>query len=306
MNPVTASRSDTRDVARRLIVTADDFGASLAVNEGVEQAHRGGILTAASLMVAGAAADDAVARARAMPSLGVGLHLVLVEGRPTLPPERLPALVGADGQFRRDMVRLAIRIFADPAARAQLAAEVEAQFAAFAATGLRLDHVNAHKHFHLHPTIAATVLRVGKRYGMTAIRAPIERGKPGMKAGGVEAWWARALQARMRRAGLLVPDQVIGLAWTGAFTAERMRGALADLPPGLTELYTHPATADTWPGSAPGYRYRAELAALTDALAKDIILGESIPHGDFGSFLSGPAGPSDPAGPFDPAGTSSS
>ena len=271
-----------------MIVTADDFGASLVVNEGVERAHRDGILTAASLMVAGDAAADAVTRARAMPALGVGLHLVLVEGRPALPPEQLPALVGGDGLFRRDMVRLAVRIFADPAARRQLAAEVEAQFAAFAATGLRLDHVNAHKHFHLHPTVAATVLRVGRRHGMTAIRAPLERGTGSIRGGSIEAWWARALQRRMRRQGLLVPDQVVGLAWTGAFTAERMRAALAALPPGLTEVYTHPATADAYPGSAPGYRYRAELAALTDGLAKDIILGESIPHGDFGTFIRSP------------------
>lgn len=266
--------------ARRLIVTADDFGASVAVNDAVEEAHRDGILTAASLMVAGGAAGDAVLRARSLPTLGIGLHLVLVEGRPMLPADRLPALVGDDGHFRRDMFRLAIRIFADPAARRQLAAEIEAQFAAFAATGLRLDHVNAHKHFHLHPTIAATVLRIGKRHGVTAIRAPIERGDRG-----IESWWARALQRRMRRAGLLVPDQVIGLRWTGAFTAERMRAALAALPPGLTELYTHPATQDAWPGSAPGYRYGEELAALTDRLAKDIILRERIAHGDFGFFL---------------------
>ena len=268
----------SRSAARGLIVTADDFGASLAVNEAVEAAHRDGILTAASLMVAGDAAADAVARA--MPSLGVGLHLVLVEGRPVLPPDRVPALVGADGLFRRDMVRLAVRIFADPAARAQLAAEVEAQFAAFAATGLRLDHVNAHKHFHLHPTIASTVLRVGCRHGMTAIRAPLERGTRG-----VESWWARRLQRRMRAAGLLVPDQVIGLAWTGAFTPERMRDAIADLPPGLTEIYTHPATIDSYPGSAPGYRYRDELAALTDGLAVERVRRDMVPHGDFGSFL---------------------
>ena len=93
---------------KRLIVTADDFGASLAVNEAVEQAHREGILTAASLMVAGDAAADAVARARAMPSLGVGLHLVLVEGRPVLPPESIPALVDQTGRFRCDMARVCV------------------------------------------------------------------------------------------------------------------------------------------------------------------------------------------------------
>ena len=261
---------------RRLIVTADDFGASVAVNEAVERAHRHGILTAASLMVAGEAAADAVARARAMPSLGVGLHLVLVEGRPVLPPDRIPALVDDSGHFRRDMARSALRMFADPAARRQLAAEVEAQFAAFAATGLPLDHVNAHKHFHLHPTIAATVLRIGRRYGMTAIRAPLERGTRG-----IEAWWARLLQRRMRRAGMLVPDQVIGLAWTGAFDAKRMRSAIRDLPPGLTEIYTHPATADDYPGSAAGYRYRDELAALLDGEVASLLERKDIDHGHF-------------------------
>ena len=261
---------------RRLIVTADDFGASVAVNDAVELAHREGILTAASLMVAGAAAADAVARARAMPSLGVGLHLVLVEGRPVLPPAQIPALVDSTGHFRRDMARSALRMFVDPRARAQLAAEVDAQFAAFAATGLPLDHVNAHKHFHLHPTIASTVLAVGRRYGMTAIRAPLERGN-----GGIEAWWARVLQRRMRRAGMLVPDQVVGLAWTGAFDTERMRRAIRDLPPGLTEIYTHPATADTYPGSAPGYRYRDELAALIDPAAMASLERKDIDHGPF-------------------------
>jgi chitin disaccharide deacetylase len=272
-----------------LIVTADDFGAAMAVNEAVERAHREGILTAASLMVTGDAAADAVARARAMPALGVGLHLVLVEGRPALPPGQIPALVGRDGRFRTDMIRLAVRIFADPAARRELAAEVEAQFAAFAVTGLPLDHVNAHKHFHLHPTIAATVLRVGAQYGMRAVRAPLERGTKG-----IEAWWARRLQRRLRRAGLLVPDQVIGLAWTGAFTPARMRDALAALPPGLTEVYTHPATGP-YPGSASGYAYVEELAALTDALAADTIATLGIPHGHFRRFLSAAEFPDPPA-----------
>ncbi len=268
--------ADKSPATRRLVVTADDFGAALAVNEAVEQAHCDGILTAASLMVAAPAVADAVARARRMPMLGVGLHLVLVEGVPALPPEQIPALVGTDGRFRTDMARMAVRIFLDPSARRQLAGEIEAQFAAFAATGLPLDHVNAHKHFHLHPTIAATVLLVGRRYGMRAVRAPIERGNRG-----IEALWARLLQRRLRRAGLFVPDQVVGLAWTGAFDTARMRAALAALPPGVTEIYTHPATADDWPGAATGYRYRDELAALIDDIAKTVIVGEGISNGHF-------------------------
>jgi len=274
---------------KRLIVTADDFGAAAEVNDAVEQAHRDGILTAASLMVTGDAADDAVARAKATPTLGVGLHVLLVEGRPALPPECLPDLVDSSGRFRTDMVRTAIGIFTRPAARAQLQAEVEAQFARFAATGLALDHVNAHKHFHLHPTIAATILAVGRRYGMTAIRAPIEprhvlhRVEPGSAGFDVARPWAALVRRRMRRAGLLVPDQVFGLAWSGALDTKRLRGLINHLPDGITEIYAHPATG-IYPGSAPGYAYAGELAALTDSLARKQVLQNGIALGRFADF----------------------
>lgn len=274
---------------KRLIVTADDFGASVAVNEAVEEAHRHGILTATSLMVAGDAAIDAVERARGLLTLGVGLHVVLVEGRPMLPPEQVPALVDATGMFRTDMARMGLTIFAAPSARRQLRAEIEAQFAAFAATGLPLDHVNAHKHFHLHPTIAGTILKVGQRYGMKAARAPIEPAAPlraidGTRTGPrIETAWAKLVRRRMRRAGMVAPDQVFGLAWSGAMTIERVRGLLDRLPDGLTELYTHPATS-AYPGSAPGYDYPGELAALTDDLAKAAIARNSIALGRFADF----------------------
>jgi predicted glycoside hydrolase/deacetylase ChbG (UPF0249 family) len=90
--------------------------------------------------------------------------VVLVDGQPMLPPEQIPALVGPDGWFQPDMVKTAFAIAFNPAARAQMRAEVAAQFAAFAATGLRLDHVNAHKHFHMHPMITSAILDAGHRW----------------------------------------------------------------------------------------------------------------------------------------------
>jgi hopanoid biosynthesis associated protein HpnK len=237
-------------------------------------------------MVAGAAAGDAVARAKRLPRLRVGLHVVLVEAAPMLPPERLPDLVDSTGHFRSDMARLGFDIFAKRAARRQLANEVEAQFKAFAATGLPLDHVNAHKHFHLHPTIAGTIIAIGRRYGMTALRVPVE---PRAVITQVErvpvglSWvtgpYAALLGRAARRAGLKTPDAVFGLAWSGAMTAPRIAGVLQRVPDGLSELYTHPATAGGFPGHAPGYRYADELAALTSpevivaAKRADIALG---------------------------------
>jgi chitin disaccharide deacetylase len=275
-----------------LIVTADDFGAAEAVNHAVEQAHKNGILTAASLMVSGAAADDAVRRARAMPSLRVGLHLVLVEGKPVLPVSSVPDLVDASGAFRTDMARAGAAMFFLPRVRRQLEAEMEAQFGAFAATGLTLDHVNAHKHFHLHPTIAGLIVKLGRRHGVKGARVPLE---PQRVLAAIEPHhttpamvmlttpFARGLRRNFMRHGIAAPDQVFGLAWSGAMRAERLAGLLTHLPEGLSEIYMHPATG-TYPGSAPGYDYRGELAALTDPRMPALIQAGDIRLGGFGDF----------------------
>lgn len=243
-------------------------------------------------MVAGPAAKDAVERARRLPKLRVGLHVVLVEGTPALPPERLPDLVDSSGQFRADMARLGFDIFARPAARRQLAAEIEAQFAAFAATGLPLDHVNAHKHFHLHPTVAGMIIAIGRRYGMAGLRVPVEPRAVIVQAepqtptglGWITTPYARWLAARARRAGLQTADAVFGLAWSGAMTAARVEAVLRALPEGRTEVYLHPATRDDFPGHAPGYRYADELAALTSPAVIDAARRPDIALGGYGEF----------------------
>jgi chitin disaccharide deacetylase len=276
---------------KHLIVTADDFGAAVEVNAAVERAHRGGILSAASLMVAAPAANDAVQRAHAMPSLRIGLHLVLVDGKPMLPAAAVPDLIDKTCNFRTDMARAGAAMFFRPKVRAQLAAEIEAQFAAFEATGLKLDHVNAHKHFHLHPTIASLIVKLGKKHGVRGARVPLEpQAVLGRiekhKASGVVALttpFAWRLKNRFRRAGISAPDHVFGLAWSGAMTPARLAGLIEYLPEGLSEIYTHPATGP-YPGSAPGYQYDQELAALTDPGLPGLIAAKGIRMGGFSDF----------------------
>ncbi|MBV9419994.1 MAG: hopanoid biosynthesis-associated protein HpnK [Alphaproteobacteria bacterium] len=276
---------------KSLIVTADDFGAAVEVNDAVEQAHTQGILTAASLMVSAPAAADAVVRAKTLPRLRVGLHIVLVEGKPTLPAASVPDLVDATGNFRTDMAASAANMFFFPKVRRQLKAEVAAQFDAFAATGLTLDHVNTHKHFHLHPTIASTILKVGKRYGLRAMRVPLEphdvlrKADPHAKLPSAltTAPWAMLSRARLRAAGMRVPDAVFGLAWSGAMTPARVLGLIEHLPEGLSELYLHPATGP-YPGSAPGYRYADELAALIAPRVVEAARNSAISKGGFADF----------------------
>ena len=232
------------------------------------------MLSTVSLMVGGAAAADAVARARRLPGLRVGLHLVVIEGPAALPPASIPRLVGADGQFPSDQLGLGIRYFFDPRVRRQLRAEIAAQYAAFAATGLRLDHANAHKHMHLHPTVGRMLIEEGRRYGLPAVRIPAEPpdvmaacGMPA-RAGGPRCCIAgpACCATQVRRAGLRANDHVFGLAWTGAMTRERLLRLAPHVPPGLSEIYFHPATeADpTIAALMPSYQHADELACLLD------------------------------------------
>jgi hopanoid biosynthesis associated protein HpnK len=260
---------------RELIVTADDFGLALPVNEAIERGHREGILSTASLMVAAPATQDAVERARRLPSLRVGLHLVLVNGRPTLPPEQVPLLVDDQGRFESDLFRAGVRYFFTAGIRKQLEMEIRAQYAAFAATGLPLDHVNAQNHFHVHPTVLSLMLKAGRDFGVRAIRIPREPFWPSwqaMRANGAARFanwafllpWLWLMRARLRLAGVTTNDYVFGMIDTGHMTPERVRKFLQHLPPGVSELYVHPATRTWAQAFPPDYDFAGEFAALID------------------------------------------
>jgi hopanoid biosynthesis associated protein HpnK len=258
---------------KTITFSADDFGLSEAVNEGIERAHRDGILQAASLMVAAPAAADAVRRAKANPSLRVGLHLVVIEGPAVLPPSEIPGLVDTAGQFPSDQLKLGLNYFFRPRIRRQLRAEIKAQFAAFAATGLTLDHANAHKHMHLHPTVGAMMLRAGAAHGLRRIRVPAE--PPDVMARCSTATtlgdkilyrWTALLRHQAHTAGIATNDHCFGLAWSGHMTAGRVRRLLANLPEGDSEIYFHPAASRDalLDRLMPGYEHEAELATLLD------------------------------------------
>jgi len=265
-----------------LIITADDFGLDVRVNEGVERAHRDGVLSAASLMVAAPAAQDAVERARRLPALRVGLHLVLVDGASMLPAAEIPLLTDAHGRFGTAMVRDSVRYFFSMRARRQLAREIRAQFEAFAATGLPLDHVNTHKHFHLHPTLLGMILEIGREFGVRAMRLPRESAPPW----GLRPWLA-LVRRRLRRAGIAHNDYVVGIAQTGRFDEDALLDALATLPDGVGELYFHPATAGDAPltPSMHDYRHTDELAALLSPRVAKALAAAQARRGGFADIF---------------------
>jgi chitin disaccharide deacetylase len=247
-------------------------------------------------MVGAPAVADAVACARRLPDLRVGLHLVLVDGHPTLSCAEIPGLVGRDGRFDQNMGRAGVRFFALPQVRRQLAMEIRAQFEAFQASGLRLDHVNAHKHMHLHPTVARVIIEIGRDYGMTAVRLPLEPVEPLRAAFPDEHQsaplyrpWIGWLRRRLQNAGLFVNDNLFGLAWTGGMVEGRLLRLLPHLPPGVSEIYFHPATVRSAALSAtmPGYRHEEELAALLSPAVKSLVADLGIRLGGYGDLATG-------------------
>jgi hopanoid biosynthesis associated protein HpnK len=277
-----------------LIVTADDFGLHPAVNEAVEQASGAGVLTAASLMMAAPATEDAIARARRLPHLRVGLHVVLADGWAVLPPHLIPGLADQTGHMSGQMVGRAMRIFALPRVREQLEAEIRAQFAAFARSGLRLDHVNVHKHFHLHPSVLGVLLRVGREFGAPPMRVPHEplwfAAKIGARGAGVNggllAPWIALMKRRLRAEGVTHNDRVFGVAASGAMDEATLLAILERLPPGISEIYLHPATLSGphISDSMPDYRHADELAALLSPRVRDALLAAGVGHGGYGDL----------------------
>jgi hopanoid biosynthesis associated protein HpnK len=278
---------------RFLIVTADDFGLHEAVNEAVEHASRYGILTAASLMVAAPAAADAIRRARELPRLRVGLHIVLADGHAVLAPDLIPDLADSEGRMNGRMFVNGVRFFFSTRIRRQLEAEIHAQFSAFRRTGLDLDHVNVHKHFHMHPTLLEMLLRVGREFGLTAVRVPDEPIWFAARSGALAAAsaallspWAAWMKRRLRRANILHNDRIFGIGASGAMDETRLLSVLARLPAGVTEIYLHPAVASGSPiaQSMSRYRHAEELAALLSPrvrAAAAAAAAEGLAHGGY-------------------------
>ncbi len=257
---------------RRLIVNADDFGLSPSVNAAVIRAHREGILTSASLMVNEPGCAEAVQLAKENPRLGVGLHLTLLLGRAALPPEKIPGLVNARGEFSRSPVGVGLNYFFKRRLREQLRAEIHAQFEKFRATGLPLDHVNGHLHLHLHPVIFKILMADAEKLGLRHFRltrdclARSRRQASGrwfyrISHAAIYAWLSRRAREPLRQRGIKHAQLTFGLLQDSRVDENYILKLLPELPPGDSELYLHPSL-DKFPH---------EFAALVSPQVKDLV-----------------------------------
>lgn len=265
------------DLRRRLIVNADDFGRSRSINEAVIRAHREGILTTASLMVNEPACEEAVAMAKENPRLGVGLHLALLCGRSALPPEQIPGLVNSRREFPNNPVGAGLNYFFRRELHAQVEAELEAQFSRFHKTGLVLDHLNGHLHMHLHPVIFSILMRRAGEWGINRMR--LTRDPFWLNARlGEGAWLYRATHALIYHAlsfrsrsslngrGIRFTPRVFGLLQNARVDLTYVSKLLAHLPPGDSELYSHPSLDE----------FKNEFDALVSPMVRQIISAQGI------------------------------
>jgi chitin disaccharide deacetylase len=259
---------------RRLIVNADDFGLTAGVNRAIVETHTAGVVSSTTLMANGPAFEDAVAAARSAPNLSVGCHVVLVDGTPVAPAGALDTLVAVRSaepeKFYSSLSAFSARAMLGGFDRDQLVEEVTAQIRKIQATGLKVTHLDTHKHAHVFPEILGALLRAARICGVRAIRNPIVPVKalPARLFKGKPQLWKRYGQVRMlhtfsrqflqrtKRAGLLTPNGVLGVIETGSLSSDNhsdnhndnaslLRQTLAGLPEGTWEFVCHPGYCDS-------------------------------------------------------------
>ncbi len=262
---------------RRLVVNADDFGRSDEINAAVIRAHREGILTSASLMVNEPACAAAVALARENPRLGVGLHLTFLSGRSALRHDQIPGLVNERNEFTQNPVRAGFRYFFQRGLREQLRAEIRAQFQRFAATGLKLDHVNGHLHLHLHPVIFGLLMEEAAGCGITRMRLTRDPFRLNLRLAPGHLWYraqhalifhslARRARPELAGRGIAYTGAVFGLLQNARVDENYVLNLLPELPAGDSELYSHPSLRE----------FRHEFEALVSPRVVDLVKAQRI------------------------------
>jgi predicted glycoside hydrolase/deacetylase ChbG (UPF0249 family) len=238
---------------RRLIINADDFGLTEGVNRAVLELNAAEVLPSATLMATGRAFREAVHSAFVQTSLGVGCHVVLVDGRPELHPAELPTLA-PEGRLRSSLTSFMVDLFGGRIASREIEREAIAQIRQLQSAGITVTHLDTHKHTHMFPRVLGPLIRAARACNVPAIRNPFE---PDWSLRLTEkAPRTRRLQVRtlrlfreqflraVRAARLRTTDGALGVLATGTFDADYVLRLLRNMPSGTWELVCHPGYVD--------------------------------------------------------------
>jgi chitin disaccharide deacetylase len=276
---LTRSRRQSAD--KLLLLNADDFGFTRDVNAGVVHCHQAGILTSTTLMANGAAFDDAVRLSRENPTLDIGCHLVLVQGRSLVTGAPLP-------EKPQHLVSALL------AGRIQPYTELRAQVEKLIDAGIRPSHFDTHKHTHILPPVFSAVVRLAREFKVPFVRLPFDAGWWPLRP--LDNWYRYTL----KRAGLRATDHFLGFRLTDRLTEHTFAAALERLPAGSTEFMCHPGYLGQELQHAPTRlketRVR-ELEAITSSKISALLKRESVTLINYRNLASSGAGQKPPAGP---------
>ena len=281
---------------RRLIINADDFGLTAGVNRAIVEAHEKGVVSSATLMANGPAFAQAVSLAQSRPRLGVGCHVVLVDGAPLLAQTQVHSLLDRSGnstgdpRFREGISRFGALAMLGRLAADEIEAEATAQIRKLQASGIPVTHLDSHKHTHLFPRVLRPLLRAAKSCGVRAIRNPFERIQGSQLAASPSLWrrWTevgmlhsltRQFRQAVQQAGIATPDGTLAIVATGALDERLLRLMVEKLPGGTWELVCHPGYNDA---DLQGIRTRLresreqELRILTSQSTRDLLAANGV------------------------------
>ena len=264
----------------RLIVNADDFGISEAVNRGIVEAHDRGIVTSTSLMAVGPAFEHAADLARSRPRLAVGVHLTLTEQRP------MTAALGfatADGTFPPHATQLLRQTLRKQVPLPDVRRELDAQIERVRAAGIAISHLDGHQHVHVLPGVAQVVAELAAAYGISAVRYPAERLRGYMlrnakylrrvaEQAALNLFCRQSPLHRLRRS-----DAFVGFYFGGRLDEGSLTTVLDHLPAsGTVELMCHPGGDDMRPAGDWQYAWAAERDALTSPRIRELVLARGM------------------------------
>jgi predicted glycoside hydrolase/deacetylase ChbG (UPF0249 family) len=291
--PRAAARQRTRATmapnpnlgTRLLIVNADDFGLTAGISNGILQAHREGIVTSTSVLAVGPAFERTAPLLRALPGLGVGVHLAAVgEDPPLLGAREIPTLLDRRGRLPRSWRQFTARALAGKVDPDDLRREFAAQFEQVHGIGIPITHLDTHQHLHLWPIVREVVLELAGTQGIAAVRVPYGSGGRVIALGTDRL--AIALERRADEIGIEYPEASRGLDPSGRLDGAALARALDRLSatghPTL-ELWAHPGERRDpervryrW-----GYRWGDELAVLTGPAARYVVARQGFTLGTF-------------------------
>lgn len=302
-------------IRRRLVINADDIGLSQGVNRGIIKCAECGVVTSVSMIANMPGWDDALASLHATSAdISVGLHFNIVAGRPlTSAPSITDPMTGAF----YSLPQLAIRAVSGRVSRDDVSAECVAQLAKLRAAGIRVSHIDSHRHVHALPGISGAVLETARMLGICVVRAPLEplNVNPGHWRATLKklmlgtSWhaWHAPYAASMRYTSRYTPamsahdystpnysryvnnyvDHFFGISLQGGtHFAERLDRIINQLPAGTSEIMVHPGVSDAALASVDGYTWQreCEIEALTSPALRARLDQRGIELVNFGSL----------------------